>query len=492
MLHAPRSPRRRLIVTATVAAFAATAALAPSVTASPVRGADQPTKIDPDVSAALASGPAEFWVDFADSADLTAASHVKSWKARGQAVIDALQATAESSQDPVRDYLDEQGVSYETYYISNEIYVPSGSLALASSLTSFSGVTSIIPSGTFTLDAPIENPSIDAPGTIEWGVANINAPKVWDQFKDQGKGIVVASIDTGTQWDHPALINQYRGTRKHGKAVHDYNWFDSTGSGAKAPFDSQGHGTHTMGTMVGDDGGANQIGVAPKAKWIEANGCNTCSRKALLNSAEWMLAPTKINGSDPKPGKRPDIINNSWGSGQPNQNPFFDDITKAWSAAGIFGMWSNGNSGPGCDTSGSPGSRPTSYSAGAYDINNNIASFSGRGPGKGDDIKPNLSAPGVNVRSSIPNNGYGNLSGTSMASPHVAGAIALLWSAAKKLRGDIPATEKALDNSGIDVAADQCGGTKDDNNVFGEGRLDAFALVKAASDAGLVAARTTD
>jgi len=203
-----------------------------------------------------------------------------------------------------------------------------------------------------------------------------------------------------------------------------------------------------------------------------------------------MLAPTKLNGKDPKPSKRPDIINNSWGSQKPNFNPFFDDVEAAWAAAGIWGQWSNGNSGPSCGTSGSPGSRPISYSAGAYDINNNIASFSGRGPGKGDDIKPNLSAPGVNVRSSLPGGTYGNYSGTSMASPHIAGAVALLWSAAPKLRGDIDKTWKALDNSGIDVDVKTCGGTKDDNNVFGEGRLDAFALVKAASRGGLVPART--
>jgi subtilisin family serine protease len=482
--------RRALITTAASISLVAATFVAPSVIAAPVRSdVAIPSKIDAELSGQLAKGSAELWVHFADKADLTAAAQMTDWVARGQAVYDALNRTADASQAAVREYLTGQGIAFESFFLTNEIYVQAGTPQLASTLTTFTGVSQLLPSGTFTLDEPIVEATVDSPGAVEWGLTNIKAPDVWKKFKDQGQGIVIANIDTGVQWDHPALKSHYRGTGKKGKVDHNYNWFDSTGGGAKAPFDLHGHGTHTMGTMIGDDGGANQIGVAPKAKWITANGCNTCTRKALLASAQWMLAPTKLNGKDPKPSMRPDIINNSWGSEKPNQNTFFDDIIKAWNAAGIFGQWSNGNSGPSCKTSGSPGSRPNSYSAGAYDINNNIASFSGRGPGKGSDIKPNISAPGVNVRSSYKGSAYANLSGTSMASPHVAGSIALLWSAAPKLRGDIDKTKKALDNSGIDVANDQCGGTKDDNNVFGEGRLDAYALVKAAAKAGLVPER---
>jgi hypothetical protein len=144
----------------------------------------------------------------------------------------------------------------------------------------------------------------------------------------------------------------------------------------------------------------------------------------------------------------------------------FDDIIAAWDAAEIFGMWLNGNIGPACSTSGAPGNRPVAYSTGAYDINNKIAEFSSRGPGLGSDIKPNISAPGVNIRSALPNSKYGNMSGTSMASPHVSGAVALLWAAAPRLRGDIDGTKRALDRSGVDVRAGQCR------------RLDALTLPK--------------
>jgi subtilisin family serine protease len=145
-----------------------------------------------------------------------------------------------------------------------------------------------------------------------------------------------------------------------------------------------------------------------------------------------------------------------------------------------MGMWSNGNIGPNCQTSGSPGSRTVNYSVGAYDINDQIADFSSRGTGQDGEIKPNISAPGVNVRSSVPGNGYEAFNGTSMAAPHTAGAVALLWSTQPELIGDIGATRGLLDDTARDTADDQCGGNADDNNVYGEGRLDALALAEAA------------
>ncbi len=113
-----------------------------------------------------------------------------------------------------------------------------------------------------------------------------------------------------------------------------------------------------MGTMVGDDGGTNHIGVAPGAKWIAANGCCPTD-EALISSGQWMLAPTDLAGDNADPTKRPNIINNSWGTTVPTNGPFMEDVLEAWEAAGIFGTWSNGNSGPGCETSGAPGSGPS-------------------------------------------------------------------------------------------------------------------------------------
>jgi subtilisin family serine protease len=221
--------------------------------------------------------------------------------------------------------------------------------------------------------------------------------------------------------------------------------------------------------------------VAPRAKWIAAKGCETnfCSDFALLSSAEWILAPTRLDGSNPRPNARPHVVNNSWAGG--GGDPWYMDSVDAWVASGIFPAFAIGNSGPGCGSSQSPGDYAQSYGAGAYDIVNNIAVFSSRGPSDfGGMIKPNISAPGVNVRSSVPVNAYASFSGTSMASPHVAGTVALMWSAAPDISRDIEATRRILDSTAVDTLG-VCGGDASNNNSYGEGRLDAFAAVDAAN-----------
>ena len=278
-------------------------------------------------------------------------------------------------------------------------------------------------------------------------------------------------------------MDTYRGNNGNGQFEHDYNWFDPSnvcGTPSVEPCDNAGHGTHTMGTMVGDDKRANQIGVAPGATWIAAKGCEDwwCSDAALLASGQWIVAPTDLRGRNPRPDLAPNIVNNSWGGGP--DNPFYAEIVDTWVAAGIFPAFSIGNSGAGCNSASSPGDYPQSYGTGAYDYYGNIAYFSSRGPGQGDDLKPNISAPGVAVRSAVPGNEYQSWDGTSMASPHVAAAVALAWSAAPALIGDVAATRQLLDDTAVDVLDNQCGGTADDNNVYGEGRLDAYALVEAS------------
>ena len=121
-----------------------------------------------------------------------------------------------------------------------------------------------------------EEPATKAPQGIEWGIDFINAPEAWAQGAT-GAGIVVSSVDSGTDYTHPALVNQYRGNNGDGTFTHDYNWYDAYGDCASGPCDLDGHGTHTMGTMVGDDGSTNQVGVAPGAKWIAAKGCESGS-----------------------------------------------------------------------------------------------------------------------------------------------------------------------------------------------------------------------
>jgi subtilisin family serine protease len=448
--------------------------------AQPAPGAAQPAvTVEPAVTQAIqANGRTDFWVMFAAEADTSAAYGIADWAARGQYVYDQLTRTAAESQAGLVGALTARGIPHQAFHAVNAVRINGGDQAALDLAVATPGVSRVLAPRTYAIPEPA--PEADsAPNVIEWGISNINADDVWSTFGVRGEGIVVANIDTGVQFDHPALVNQYRGNTGGGTFNHNYNWFDAAGNCATAPCDLNGHGTHTMGTMVGDDGSGNQIGVAPAAKWIAANGCCP-SDAALIASGEWMLAPEDLNGANPRPDLRPHIINNSWGSTIPSNDPFMEEILEDWADAGIFGQWSNGNSGPNCNTSGSPGSRIINYSAGAYDINNVIAGFSARGPGQDGEIKPNIAAPGVNVRSSLPGNAYGNFSGTSMASPHVAGTIALMWSAAPSLVGNTPTTKTILDDTARNLEDLQCGGTADDNNVWGEGRVDAFAAVQAS------------
>lgn len=463
--------------------------------ATPLETAPQgDAKIQPDVVEELADrGRATVLLRFGDRPDLEALSGIASWDERGQAVYDALRTTADRSQAGARAALEDAAIDYRPFFISNAILVRGGDESLVSALADDPEVEGVYLPSDYEVPEPVVSEPVFTADAVEWGVANINADDVWSTYGVSGEGLVIANIDTGVEYTHPALVDQYRGNNSDGTFTHDYNWFDAAGTGSEEPVDVDAHGTHTMGTMVGSDGGSNQIGVAPGARWIAANGCCPTD-EALIASGEWLLAPTDLAGENPMPSMRPHIINNSWGSGFPSNDPFMEDVAEAWAASGIFGVWSNGNMGPQCDTSGAPGSRMINYSVGAYDVGNTIAGFSSRGAGQDGAVKPDISAPGVDVRSSVPGGGYEAFSGTSMAAPHVAGAVALLWSAAPDLIGDVTFTRELLDGSAIDTPDDQCGGTDDDNNVYGEGRLDALALLDSApiGDTGQLEGTVTD
>lgn len=500
MSHQRRRGFARSLVSALAAAAVITTGLASAAQAAPATepsGTPAPaSKIKPDLLSKLqgkdAKEATDFWVHFSAKADLTAASKITDWNQRGTAVAAALKKTATESQAGVKAQLDAGHASYKSYWATNAIVVKGGSLEMAQSLAGRSEVEAIYNPVKYEIPKTTVGTTEHQINSVEWGIANIKADQVWSQYGDKGAGIVVASIDTGVQYDHPALVNSYRGNLGNGQFDHNYNWFDAAGTSPNAPADGNGHGTHTMGTMAGDDGAGNQVGVAPGVKWIAANGCCP-SDDALISSGQWMLEPTNLAGQNPDASKRPNVINNSWGSTLPSNDPFMEDVTNAWTASGIMGVFANGNSGPGCNTSGSPGSTQSIYSAGAYDINNNVASFSGRGSGQNGVIKPNISAPGVNIRSSLPGNTYGAFNGTSMATPHLAGVVALLWSGAPSLKGDVAATRALLNQTAIDKSDTTCGGTATNNNVYGEGRLDALALLNAApvGDTGTLKGKVT-
>ncbi|MEU4365562.1 S8 family serine peptidase [Promicromonospora sp. NPDC023987] len=447
----------------------------------PERAAD---KITPAVLARLdTKESADFWIRFADTPDLEPAEDIADWAERGQYVYDALTSTAKAAQADVVADLEAKGVDHESYWISNAILVQDGTAELAKQVAASSEVKQVHERFTAQPIEPVERkaPTDNTPLATEWGLDAIGAPEVWDQGYT-GEGITVANIDSGVDVEHPALLQHYRGYLGEEGLNNDYNWFDASGACDGAPCDGDAHGTHVMGTMVGDDGEGNQIGVAPDADWIAANGCASCSDADLLASGQWILAPTRADGSDPDPAQRPHIVNNSWGQQAPGViDDFMSEEIAAWEAAGIFGAWAAGNAGEaGCQSTSSPGANVDTYAAGAFGESGDIAEFSSRGPGADGETKPNLAAPGDEVRSSVPGGDYAVFSGTSMASPHLAGAVALLWSAAPVLVGDIEATEELLNQTSADVADDTCGGTPEDNNVWGEGKLDVPALVASA------------
>lgn len=423
------------------------------------------------------------WIILKAKADLSPAYRMSDWDARGTFVVQRLTSVADTSQTGLRRMLAARGVAFEPFWILNAIKVRAGK-ALLDAVAARPEVARIIGDVVFRIPTPQPAAGEPSINSVEWGIDRIGAPEVWSEFSVRGEGIVVGTIDTGALYTHPAIVNQYRGNLGGGSFDHDYDWYDPSnacGNPSLTPCDNNGHGTHVLGTIAGDDGGGNQIGVAPGARWIAAKGCESgsCSTSALLNSGQWMLAPRNLNGQSPRADLRPHLVSNSWGSNS-GGDTFYQATVQSWVASGIFPVFANGNAGPSCGTVGAPGSYPEAYGVGAFDSGNTIASFSSRGPAPatvGGQVKPDISAPGVSIRSSWNNGGYNTISGTSMATPHVSGAIALLWSAAPALVGDIATTRSLLDQTAIDVSNTTCGGTAGDNNVWGEGRLDAYAAV---------------
>ncbi|HEY9329640.1 MAG TPA: S8 family serine peptidase [Streptomyces sp.] len=480
-----RTPRWRGLLTTALA----TTLGAPFLGALPAVAADTepvpPTTLQSKADSALLKDftrhdKVSFWVQLASQADTSAAKKATTKTGRGRAVLKAKTAYAKSSQQGLTALLKQADASYTSYWISNTVKV-TGSKALAAKIAARSDVASIEADDTVPLPPAVNGTDEAKVDGIEWNIDRINAPKVWNEYGVRGEGTVIGSIDTGVDYQHPALAAAYRGLKTDGTYDHAYNWFDATHTcGTAQPCDDQGHGTHTMGTMVGEDGAGNSIGVAPGARWVAAKACTPegCPRDALLAAGQWMLAPTDADGENPRPDRAPDVINNSWGSD--SLDTWYQAMVQSWRDAGIFPAFSNGNAGPYCDTAGSPGAYTNTYASGAFDSNNKIASFSSRGPGVDGTVKPNIAAPGVNVRSATPGGGYAAKSGTSMASPHTAATVALLWSAAPALRGDVTATEAVLNKAATDVDDTTCGGTAAFNNVYGEGRLDAYAAVNAA------------
>ncbi len=302
-----------------------------------------------------------------------------------------------------------------------------------------------------------------------WGVTAIRAPEVWATLNVSGTGAVVAVMDTGVDWLHPALQATYRGQRAPLPPNHSASWFDAVNAG-QYPYDDHGHGTHVAGTAAGRE----LIGVAPDARWIGVKMLNNKGEgydSWIHAGFQWLLAP----GGDP--ALAPDVVNASWGATQSRRDVFAEDIA-ALHAAGILTVFAAGNRGPRAGSVGSPASNPGVFAVGAHDPDSDVAFFSGRGPSPWGEIKPYAVAPGVNVLSAQPGGVYGNLNGTSMATPHVAGVAALMRSAAPDL--SVADLTRILTTTAVPLT------TTIPNHDSGWGRVDALHAVAVAGNFGMI------
>lgn len=470
------------------------------------------TKLSPEVRAAFSKGSfPDVLVAFSGNADLSEVRRIKGKAQKAAFVSEALSKAASQAQENARNLLRGANLEINSFYLVNAISIRACPLDIAQQLASLPEVKAIALDPAVQLNLPEASPSTSDRGAIEWGIEKINAPLVWN-LGYNGQGITIGGADTGYDWLHPALQPHYRGYNvQSGEINHNYHWHDGVtapsplngnadnpcGFNIKSPCDDQSHGTHTMGTMTGDDGMGNQIGVAPGAAWV---GCRNMERgwgqpSTYLDCFEWFLAPTDTNDLNPDPSKAPHVINNSWycaveeGCTDLTVNELLRTAVINLKLAGVVVVVSNGNAGgQGCSsTFGPPAYFEESFSIGASREDDAIAGFSSLGPVTLDNsyrIKPNVVAPGQGVRSSVPGNGYASFSGTSMAGPHVAGLVALLLSANPALEGEVEIVESIIEETCVPFNGPQdCSdslGLAYPNNTFGYGRVDALAAVQKA------------
>ena len=473
------------------------------------------SKIAPWVIDHTATGQqAEFFVVLADQADVSGAASLPTKAEKGRYVYQTLLEKAQTTQEPILEWLRERNIEHRSFYIVNAI-LAKGDRQLAETLAARPEVARIegnprihnkLPQQGPVDESPLQPRAPGAPATIEPGIQYTHAPDVW-ALGFKGETIVVASANTGVRWTHDALKPHYRGWDGT-NANHNFNWHDSIhdsvgnpcGNDSQEPCDDYFHGSHTTGTAIGDDGGTNQIGMAPGAKWIGCRNMDqgTGTPARYIECMEFFLAPYPLNCTPDEgdPTKAPDITTNSWGCPVSEGCTTGDELraaVEAQEAAGIQMVVAAGNDGPDCgsidngDQAGPPSFYEASYTVGALNTGTDtIAIFSSRGPVTIDGsnrTKPDITAPGTNTRSATNScdSCYTFASGTSMATPHIAGAMALLWSAIPSLQHQIQTSRDALNNSAVFISSTLCGDAGPPNNVYGWGRIDIAAAVGTPS-----------
>lgn len=420
-----------------------------------------------------------------DQADLEPAAEMTDIDARRRFVYETLVNHAETTQQDLHRALERSGIEYTRYYLVNGLEVRGGPV-LRWWLERRPEVDRVLDSPTLRpLEPEVAGPtSQSAPTSPPWNLERINAELVWQELGVTGAGVIIGQSDSGVQWDHPELVDGYRG----GKESHDYNWFDPW-YGTRAPTDWGGHGTHTLGTVLGES-----VGVAPGATWFGcANLARNLGNTALyLDCMQFMLAPFPLGGDplhDGDPALAADVLNNSWGC--PALEGCDADAllpaVQALRAAGIFVVVSAGNDGPTCGSLDAP---PAIYdevfSVGAIDRSGTLTMFSSRGPVSVDGserTKPDIVAPGQEILSAFPGDSYRRWQGTSMAGPHVTGVVALMWAANPALLGEVARTEQILAETAQTYTAStpSCStGSGPPTNAFGYGVVDAYAAVQQA------------
>ncbi|HET6545643.1 MAG TPA: S8 family serine peptidase, partial [Rhodanobacteraceae bacterium] len=508
-----------------ITALAGTGSIAQAGLSTTASAQTQAVDIDPALYTALDNGesPAVL-VRFRGKADLSAAFGMSDRDARATYVYQTLTHLADKVQAGTRQMLasqfslSEAAHDFTVLWIDNSIAIAHLTAPMLAALQTDPNVASIREQRVIPLP---KTPEVEPPGPqgtdpIVSSMEHIHVPDVWAEgFK--GAGIVVANIDTGVRYTHHALVSQYRGNLGGGTFDHNFNWYDPYSHSA-APRQSDPHGSHTMGTMVGDNvdfanGGTiprHQVGAAPDAQWMACLGFNPgATDAALIECGQWTLAPYPTNGGGtPDPTRHADIVSNSWGDCSQIYNPFYEGVITAWVAAGIAPIFSNGNSSncgyptpPPLNTVGSPGRSGKVLGIGATGTDNGVyANFSNKGttdnlsPGLPNypdprgfaNLKPNVSAPGANIFSSwaTGDDAYALDSGTSMSSPAVAGVIALVWSAADCLKGDYAQTGTIIMSTAtprpFHTGSPSDGPGDVPNQATGWGEVDALAAVNAA------------
>ncbi|CAM3278687.1 Peptidase S8/S53 domain-containing protein [Stackebrandtia soli] len=425
----------------------------------------------------------ELFVVLDEQADLSGVEGTRT--ERLTIVHDRLKTTAERTQEPLRAELDRRGIAYTPMYLVNALRVDASILA-RDWIADRDDVRTVLvnprnrPSRV--TPAPITGHAMTDQPTVQPNIDQIGAPVAWERGVT-GDGITIGIPDSGVDARHPALASAYRGG--------DDSWADPV-NGTTSPIDPNGHGTHVAGIAVGSDG----IGVAPDATWM---GCANLPRNAgnpadYVECLQFMLAPY-APGEDPfsdgDPTRAPHIVSNSWGCPgiEGCAGDVFGQAIAAFDAAGVFFVVAAGNSGPACGSADTePVGYPDAFAVGAVDGSDRVTSFSSRGPATVDGVqvsKPDIAAPGqdtaggAGILSALPGDGYGRLPGTSMAAPHVAGVVALLWSADPELLGDPAATRELLRDTASPINEEGLTGCVDPESAAGAGIVDVAAALAA-------------